>query len=58
MAKAGGKMRNLKKVIDKIEHGNKIKTDIPAGLAAAGPPLGSMLGQVSVYIKYLGPSPT
>ncbi|XP_030763430.1 39S ribosomal protein L11, mitochondrial [Sitophilus oryzae] len=38
-----------KGVGDKIVHG-KMKTNIPAGLAAAGPPLGPMLGQRSVNI--------
>uniref|UniRef100_A0A1B6CE75 Large ribosomal subunit protein uL11m n=1 Tax=Clastoptera arizonana TaxID=38151 RepID=A0A1B6CE75_9HEMI len=50
MAKAGGNMRNLKKVVEKIVHENKIRTNIPAGMAAAGPPLGSMLGQRGLNI--------
>ena len=35
-----------KKVMEKIVH-NKLRMYIPAGLAANGPPLGTMLGQVS-----------
>lgn len=46
MSKAG-KMKAMKKVVDKVVHGNLIKTNIPAGMAVAGPPLGPMLGQVS-----------
>lgn len=44
MSKAG-KVRMVKKIVEKVEHG-KLKTNIPAGMAAAGPPLGPMLGQV------------
>lgn len=45
MSKAGSKLKNLKQAAEKIRHG-KLKTNIPAALAAAGPPLGPMLGQV------------
>nr|CAG4652307.1 EOG090X0I63 [Triops cancriformis] len=40
----------VKKVADKVDHGNKISTYIPAGMAIAGPPLGPMLGQRSINI--------
>lgn len=38
----------MKKVADKIDHSSKLRTNIPAGMAAAGPPLGPMLGQVNI----------
>lgn len=47
MSKVAGKLKVLKKTVDKITHTTKLKTNIPAGMAAAGPPLGPMLGQVS-----------
>lgn len=48
MSKAGAKMKMMKKVVQKVNHGNLIRTNIPAGMAIAGPPLGPMLGQVSM----------
>lgn len=45
MSKAVKKVRNIKKAVEVVQS-NKIRTDIPAGMAAAGPPLGPMLGQV------------
>ncbi|XP_018567739.1 39S ribosomal protein L11, mitochondrial [Anoplophora glabripennis] len=49
MSKAAAKLKSLKKVVDKVQHG-KLRTNIPAGMAAAGPPLGPMLGQRSINI--------
>lgn len=46
MSKGGNVMKALRKAVEKVEHGNKVKTDIPAGMASPGPPLGPMLGQV------------
>lgn len=43
-------MKAMKKVVDKVVHGNLIKTNIPAGMAVAGPPLGPMLGQRGLNI--------
>lgn len=45
MSKAASRLKTMKKTLDKVAHG-KMKTNIPAGMAAAGPPLGPMLGQV------------
>ena len=47
MSKAMG---NARKVLKKVDHGNRVFTWIPSGLAAAGPPLGSQLGQIGVNI--------
>jgi len=48
MSKMGGKqqLKGLRKVVQKVIHGNIIKMYIPAGMAVAGPPLGPQLGQV------------
>ncbi|KAI9576964.1 39S ribosomal protein L11, mitochondrial [Glossina fuscipes] len=50
MSKAVSKLKNLKKTVDKVTHTTKLKTNIPAGMAAAGPPLGPMLGQRAINI--------
>lgn len=50
MSKFGSKLRTLKKVTVKVQHGI-LKTNIPAGMAAAGPPLGPMLGQVTINLN-------
>ncbi|XP_072389836.1 large ribosomal subunit protein uL11m [Diabrotica undecimpunctata] len=49
MSKAAARLKSLKKVTEKIQHG-KISTNIPAGMATAGPPLGPMLGQRGINI--------
>ncbi|KAK9695238.1 Ribosomal protein L11, N-terminal domain [Popillia japonica] len=49
MSKAALRIKAVKKTAEKIQHG-KIKTFIPAGMAAAGPPLGPMLGQRGINI--------
>ncbi|CAG9820951.1 unnamed protein product [Phaedon cochleariae] len=49
MSKAASRLSTLKKVVEKVKHG-KLKTNIPAGMAAAGPPLGPMLGQRGINI--------
>ncbi len=51
MSKGGGmkgQLKGLRKVVEKVIHGPIIRTDIPAGMAMAGPPLGPMLGQVGL----------
>ena len=49
MSKSVARLKSMKKVADKIDHTSKLRTNIPAGMAAAGPPLGPMLGQVSIF---------
>ncbi|XP_044730077.1 39S ribosomal protein L11, mitochondrial [Chrysoperla carnea] len=49
MSKAVNRLKTIKKVTEKIQHG-KLRTDIPAGMAAGGPPLGPMLGQRGINI--------
>jgi large subunit ribosomal protein L11 len=39
-----------KPTIQKVLHGAFMKTNIPAGLASAAPPLGTMLGQRGINI--------
>ncbi|XP_046971397.1 39S ribosomal protein L11, mitochondrial [Vanessa cardui] len=50
MSKSVSRLKSMKKVADKIDHSSKLRTDIPAGMAAAGPPLGPMLGQRNINI--------
>lgn len=47
MSKSVARLKSMKKVADKVDHSSKLRTNIPAGMAAAGPPLGPMLGQVT-----------
>ncbi|XP_064549672.1 large ribosomal subunit protein uL11m [Drosophila montana] len=50
MSKAAGKLKSLKKTVERVTHTTKLRTNIPAGMAAAGPPLGPMLGQRAINI--------
>ncbi|BES92371.1 unnamed protein product [Nesidiocoris tenuis] len=50
MSRAGKVIKNVRKVVEKVDHGNKIRTNIPAGMASAGPPLGPLLGLHGVNI--------
>lgn len=45
MSKVANRLKGMKKATEKVRHGT-MRTNIPAGMAAAGPPLGPMLGQV------------
>ncbi|KAK2583743.1 hypothetical protein KPH14_009660 [Odynerus spinipes] len=49
MSKAG-KVRVIKKVVEKVDHSSKLRTDIHAGMAKPSPPLGPMLGQRNINI--------
>jgi len=42
--------RNVKKVVAKVDHKNRVFTYIPAQLASAAPPLGTQLGNIGVNI--------
>lgn len=50
MSKSVARLKSMKKVADKVDHSTKLRTNIPAGMAAAGPPLGPMLGQRNINI--------
>jgi ribosomal protein L11 len=54
MSKAAARMKSLKKVVEKVKHG-KLRTNIPAGMAAAGPPLGPHVGSSkdSLFVFFL-----
>lgn len=44
------KTKGYKKLVQKVVHNPLMRTNIPAGMAAAGPPLGPMLGQRGLNI--------
>ncbi|XP_065338626.1 large ribosomal subunit protein uL11m [Cloeon dipterum] len=50
MSKAARAVKNVRKVVEKIEHKSKLRTNIPAGMAVAGPPLGPQLGQRGINV--------
>jgi len=52
MSKAGVKqqLKGMKKVVQKVVHGPLLKTNVPSGMAQAGPPLGPQLGQRGINI--------
>nr|CAG4648377.1 EOG090X0I63 [Moina brachiata]SVE93363.1 EOG090X0I63 [Moina brachiata] len=51
MSKVAKKLKTVvKKAVEKVNHGNRLSTYIPAGMAVAGPPLGPQLGQKNVNI--------
>ncbi|CAG0918104.1 unnamed protein product [Notodromas monacha] len=51
MSKAFSKVKAAKAVVSKVRHGRWYKTEIPAGLAGAGPPLGPLLGSRGVNVQ-------
>lgn len=53
MSKSVKQLKSMKKVVEKIIHSSRLTTNIPAGMAVAGPPLGPMLGQVIQIHKFL-----
>ncbi|XP_055698817.1 39S ribosomal protein L11, mitochondrial [Phlebotomus papatasi] len=50
MSNTIGRLKSLKKAVDKVSHTSKLRTNIPAGMAVASPPLGPMLGQRGINI--------
>lgn len=42
--------RVLRKVVGKVDHSSKLRTNIPAGKALPGPPLGPMLAQRGINV--------
>ncbi|XP_012266098.1 39S ribosomal protein L11, mitochondrial [Athalia rosae] len=50
MSKAGIKLKSMRKIVAKVDHSSKLRTNIPAGMAMAGPPLGPVLGQRNINI--------
>lgn len=52
MSKMGVKqqLKGMRKVVQKVVHGNRMEATVPAGMASAGPPLGPTLGQVCKWI--------
>ncbi|XP_033227360.1 39S ribosomal protein L11, mitochondrial [Belonocnema kinseyi] len=49
MSKAG-RMKMIKKVVEKVDHSSKLRTNILAGMATPSPPLGPQLGQRNINI--------
>lgn len=50
MSKAASRLKSIKKTVEKVVHGPTLKTNIKAGAAVAGPPLGPQLGQRGINI--------
>lgn len=44
-----GRMKMIKKVMEKVDHSSKLRTNILAGMATPSPPLGPQLGQVRIF---------
>jgi len=47
---AGKAVRNVKKVVEKVDHRNKMFTHVRSQMATASPPLGTQLGQVGINV--------
>ncbi|CAG7836233.1 unnamed protein product [Allacma fusca] len=50
MSKLKQQLKGMKKVVEKVIHCDVIRTNIPAGMAITGPPLGPTLGQRQINI--------
>ncbi|XP_035231885.1 39S ribosomal protein L11, mitochondrial-like [Stegodyphus dumicola] len=50
MSKSGRRVKGFKKIIEKVIHPPYLKTQIPAGKAMPGPPLGPHLGQRNINV--------
>ncbi|XP_059475352.1 large ribosomal subunit protein uL11m [Neocloeon triangulifer] len=50
MSKVARAVKNVKKVVETVQHKRKMRTNIPAGMAVAGPPLGPQLGQRGINV--------
>ncbi|KAF4519074.1 hypothetical protein B566_EDAN001666 [Ephemera danica] len=50
MSKVAARLKTMKKTVETVKHTSKLRSNIPAGMAAAGPPLGPMLGQRGINI--------
>jgi len=47
---AGKAVRNVKKIVEKVDHRNKMFKHVQAGMASAAPPLGTQLGEVGINV--------
>lgn len=43
-------VRNVKKIVEKVDHRNKMFKHVQAGMASAAPPLGTQLGQIGINV--------
>ncbi|OXU18404.1 hypothetical protein TSAR_015741 [Trichomalopsis sarcophagae] len=50
MSKSAARLKFAKKVVEKVDHSSKLRTNIPAGQAMPSPPLGPQLGQRNINI--------